>query len=69
MPDSDTDRLASALHRSVLGVMLALVALLTLGWGARAVLDGRPLGALGVLVGLGAVYWIVDLFREGMREA
>jgi len=66
--DSDTDRFASALHRGILGALLAILALLGLGWARRLLAGDLLWGALGLLLFLGAGYWIVALFREGLAE-
>lgn len=67
--NSDTDRFVSSLHRSILGVLLAILAFAAFGMGSETLVRGNPLGILGILVGLGATYWIIDLLRQGMREA
>lgn len=66
---SSLEALAASLHRSVLGAMLAVVLLVTIGWGVNTlVVHQNPLGLLSLLVGLGAAYWIGSLFVEGLRE-
>jgi Na+-translocating ferredoxin:NAD+ oxidoreductase RnfE subunit len=63
------DTLASSVHRALLGGLLAILALVALGWIARLIGDGSYLpGAVGALVAVGAAYWILSLFREGLRE-
>jgi hypothetical protein len=65
---SSTDELASSLHRGVLGTLLAIVALLGVGL-ARGLASGEYLvGTLGLLLAVGAGYWILDLFREGLQQ-
>ncbi|MFB6068755.1 MAG: hypothetical protein ABEJ90_02395 [Halobacterium sp.] len=66
---SALDALAASFHRSVLGGLLALVALVALGWSMRRLNAGDiVVAAAGGLVAAGAVSWILSLFLEGLRE-
>ncbi|MDQ2052289.1 hypothetical protein RBH26_17590 [Natronolimnohabitans sp. A-GB9] len=66
---SDTGKLASSLHRSILGALLAIAGLIGLGWVIEAIAGGSPLfGALGLVIAGFAAFWIVSLFVEGTRE-
>jgi len=59
---SALESLAASLHRSILGAMLAMLLLVSLGRGANALVVHRnPLGLLGMVVGLGSVHWIGSL--------
>ncbi|QLD88927.1 hypothetical protein HWV07_07745 [Natronomonas salina] len=65
---SGVDDLASSLHRTALGTLLAIVGILGVGL-ARRLPDGDYLiGLLGVVLALGAVVWISSLLGEGLRE-
>jgi len=66
--NSDTDTLARSLQRSILGTMLAILALLGLAM-ARGLLSGDYLvGLLGAGLAIGSGAWILALLREGLRE-
>ena len=63
--DSESAQLAAAVQRGVLGVLLAVVALVGMGL-ARQLLDGAFLrGGVGLLLLVGASYWLTILFWEG----
>ncbi|ADB62098.1 hypothetical protein Htur_3234 [Haloterrigena turkmenica DSM 5511] len=66
----DTERFVASLHRSLLGVSLAVVALIGLGWFLRAAASGDHvlLGVGGLAVAAFAIVWIATLFLEGVRE-
>lgn len=69
--------LVDSTHRAILGFLLAVVALVTFGYGASAFstatattpLETLLLPALSLLVCLGAVAWIISLFIQGARRA
>lgn len=66
--ESDARTLASSLHRSILGFGLAVLGLLGVGL-ARQLLTGDYLvGVAGVVIALGAGYWVLSLFLDGLRE-
>ena len=66
---SDAGTLASSLHRSILGVLLAIAGMIGLGWVLEAVSGGSLLfGAVGIVVAVIAGYWIAALFVEGVGE-
>lgn len=66
----DTERFVASLHRAVLGVLLAVVALTGLGWFVRAAASGERtlLGVGGLAIAAIAGVWIAALFAEGLRE-
>ncbi|MFC6960847.1 hypothetical protein [Halocatena marina] len=66
--ESDAGTLASSLHRSILGFGLAVLGILGVGL-ARQLLTGEYLvGVAGVGIALGAGYWILSLFLEGLHD-
>lgn len=66
--ESSTDALAASLHRSILGVLLAILALVGLSIAVNA--DGNLLMAVaGAVAAVGAVLWIGWLFVEGYRDS
>ena len=66
---SETDRFVAAAHRAILGVLLALAAVIGLGLLRSGVDDGNVLfGIAGLAIAVLAIGWIVALFREGLRE-
>ena len=66
--NSETDTLARSLHRSILGTMLAILALVGLAM-ARGFLSGDYLvGLLGAGLAIGSSAWILALLREAFRE-
>ncbi|MFB6194851.1 MAG: hypothetical protein ABEI80_01665 [Haloplanus sp.] len=68
MPASATEELAASLHRGILGALLAIVGLGGLGLARRLLVGEYLTGAVGAAVALGAGYWILSLFRDGLRE-
>ena len=65
---SGTSDLADALQRGLLGVPLTILVIFGL-WLAQGLADGRYLsGVAGLALALGAGYWIVDLFRQGLAD-
>lgn len=74
---SPVQQLVDATHRGVLGVLLAVVALVTFGYGANVLTTATGatpattlvLGGLSLLVALAATGWILSLFLQGLRGA
>ncbi|WP_181686190.1 hypothetical protein [Halorhabdus salina] len=67
--ESNTEKLASSLHRGILGLFLGMVGLLGVELAREELLKGHYLlGTVGVVLALGAGYWILSLFLEGLRE-
>lgn len=61
----NTEELAASLHRTVLGILLAIFLIFGIGFARAGLADGNYLyGILGTAAALIAGYWIVDLFRE-----
>ncbi|MBV0925083.1 hypothetical protein KTS45_12840 [Halomicroarcula limicola] len=72
MAETGFDGLAAALQRSVLGALLAAVALLVGVYSLDVIQRQDPLlvlaGAVGILVAFGASMWIGYLFVDGYRD-
>ena len=67
--ESDTEQFVSSIHRTLLGVLLAVVGLVGLGALRAGVTDGTlPLGIGGLVLTVLAAVWIASLFLEGLRE-
>ena len=69
-PTSDTELFVASLHRSLLGVLLAVVALIGLSWFRRAAAAGERvlLGIGGLAIAAFAIVWVATLFLEGLRD-
>ncbi|WP_049968129.1 hypothetical protein [Haloferax prahovense] len=65
--DSGTE-LWSATQRAILGGLLAIVAILGFGWAQQLGTGNLLVGSFGVLLFVGAGYWLLDLFRTGLEE-
>ena len=65
---SNTEKLASSLHRGILGLFLGMVGLLGVGLARKLLMGDYLLGTVGVVLALGAGYWILSLFFEGLQE-
>lgn len=64
-PNTNTEELAASLHRTVLGILLAVFLIFGIGFARAGFTDGNYLYAiLGVAATLISGYWIVDLFRQ-----
>lgn len=67
--ETTTQELGAFLHRTVLGVLLAVLFLVSIRFVNGSLADGQYLsGILGVTVALIAGYWILGLFREQFFE-
>jgi len=67
--ESATEKLASSLHRGLLGLLLGLVGLFALQMAREHLVIGDYLiGIIGVIVTLGIGYWMLSLFFEGLQE-
>ena len=66
--ESNTGKLASSLHRGILGLLLGMVGLLGVELARKLLMGHYLLGTVGVVLALGAGYWILWLFQEGLRE-
>jgi hypothetical protein len=69
MSPSHSDQLASALHRAILGGLLAILGILAFGSTFHALgSENYVLGlvSLGILVG--CVFWVLSLLEEGLNE-
>ncbi|AHG01072.1 hypothetical protein HALLA_15370 [Halostagnicola larsenii XH-48] len=67
--DSGTGAFVSAIHRSILGVLLAIAGLIGLSWAVGAIYGGSVLlGLGGIVIAVITFYWIFYLFVEGLRE-
>ncbi|WIV66505.1 hypothetical protein [Natrialbaceae archaeon AArc-T1-2] len=65
----DTGTLASSLHRSILGALLAIVGIVGLGMALEWLPDDNVVaGVVGLAIAVGAAVWIASLFLEGLRE-
>lgn len=60
-------KLFSALHRTILGVMLAVVFMIGMGWAIRSPMT-QILGVAGLLLAFGSGISIIYLIIEGIRE-
>ena len=67
-PESETEQLASSLHRALLGLLLGIVGLFALQLAGRLLVGDYLIGIIGVIVIVGAGYWILSLFVEGLQE-
>ncbi|ERJ06264.1 hypothetical protein HLRTI_001743 [Halorhabdus tiamatea SARL4B] len=65
---SNTEKLVSSLHRGILGLLLGMFGLLGVGLAKKLLMGDYLLGTVGVVLALGAGYWILSLFQEGLRE-
>lgn len=66
---SEAGKFVSAVHRSVLGALLAIAGLIGLSWAFGIIHGGSLLlGVVGLAVVGIATYWISHLFVEGLRE-
>lgn len=66
--NSETEQFVSSLQRAILGVALAIIAILGFGW-AQQLESGELLwGSIGVLLLLGAGAWLLFLLQEGLEE-
>ena len=66
--ESETEQLASSLHRGLLGLLLGIVGVFALQLAGRLLVGDYLLGIIGVIVTLGTGYWILSLFFEGLQE-
>lgn len=65
-----SDRLISSIHRSILGALLAIVAMIGIASAYQGVLIGSiPIVLIGAIIGTAAIAWIGSLFVEGLRES
>ncbi|MCU4728220.1 hypothetical protein [Halapricum hydrolyticum] len=67
-PESETEQLASSLHRGLLGLLLGIVGIFALQLAERLLVGEYLIGIIGVIVTLGIGYWILSLFFEGLQE-
>jgi len=65
---SETEQLASSLHRGLLGLLLGIIGLFAIEMARRLLLGDYLIGIIGVIVTLGIGYWILSLFFEGLQE-
>ncbi|ELZ89896.1 hypothetical protein [Haloferax sulfurifontis] len=69
MPSTDSGtELWSAVQRAILGGLLAIVAILGFGWTRQLGTGNLLVGSFGLLLFVGAGYWILSLFRMGLDE-
>ncbi|MFC6834993.1 SHOCT domain-containing protein [Halomarina ordinaria] len=69
MDISHTDRLASSLHRAMLGGLLAVFGLVAFGTLFRSLSSGSYLiGVVSLVVLVGCGFWVFSLFETGMNE-
>jgi hypothetical protein len=69
--------LVDSTHRAIIGVLLAIVALVTFSYGTNVLTQASSstpvtslaLAALSLLVCFGALAWIVSLFMQGLSQA
>lgn len=66
--ESEMQQFASSLHRGILGLLLAIVGILGIGMGRRLLVGDYLIGIFGVILAVGAGYWILSLFLDGLRE-
>lgn len=63
--ETTTEELGAFLHRTVLGVLLAVLLIVSIEFVRGSLVDENYLsGSLGVTVALIAGYWILGLLRE-----
>ncbi|EMA45634.1 hypothetical protein C448_07352 [Halococcus morrhuae DSM 1307] len=67
---SGTEGLLGSLRRALLGGLLGIIALVSIGIAIRALPSGNYLVGVGsAALAVGAVAWIVSLFVTGYRSA
>lgn len=81
--NSDSEKFFAAIHRTILGVLLAIVGFTAFGAGATGLVRAGQsisssdivsgvgflvLGLVGIGITAGIVYWIYYLFLEGIGE-
>ncbi|GAA0468879.1 hypothetical protein MUK72_06890 [Halococcus dombrowskii] len=67
---SGTEGLLGSLRRALLGGLLGIIAIISIGVAMRALPSGNYLVGVGsATLAVGAVAWIVSLFDTGYRSA
>jgi hypothetical protein len=65
----DREKLYAATHRAVLGVLLAIACTVGIGLVGNGIYSGNAgYTVTGLAVVVVTIYWIADLFFEGLRE-